>query len=526
MQRIGFLCFGAVTIIAAFVQAAEGPPVEVGDRRQVFADRFWLGQARDVALVVHPPRKTGEANIKTDRPWEKGGLGPYSSVMKLGEKYLMWYHAMDHKLWDSSPTAGSICLATSSDGIHWDKPDLGLVEYQGSRQNNIVIGHGAAGLTIGQDGGMAFVDPNAPPEERLKFVCRFNEDGDKDRVNLLSSPDGIRWRLTHPGAITARPEAKGHHLDSQNVIFWDDQLRKYVCYVRRNLKGAVPQGRTVARGESEKVDGFGDVQDMTIVLQPDDADVAGNVTLVDYYSSAAIKYPFADGAYYLFPQAYYHYTHLLREFAEQVPTNAGSLDTQFASSRDGLHWERFDRRPFIPLGLKGDFDCYSTRVIYGMVPDRAGREIYMYYRGSDWLHGWDRNERNRELLTKAGVGADQDVTTLSRVVLRRDGFVSVRAGVRGGEFVTPPVTFTGRRLVINADTSATGTIRLELQSPGGEPIPGYALADADIIHTCNEINRVVKWKGGSDLSRLAGKPVRVRFVLKSADLYAFQFSGS
>jgi hypothetical protein len=162
-------------------------------------------------------------------------------------------------------------------------------------------------------------------------------------------------------------------------------------------------------------------------------------------------------------------------------------------------------------------------MIYGLVPDRAGRELYLYYRGSDWLHGWDRNERNRNILTAAGVGATQDVTIISRVVLRRDGFVSVRAGHRTGEFTTPPLRFAGRQLKLNINTSATGFVRVACLTDAGEVIPGYALTDCDLIHTANEINRTVTWKRRAEVGPLAAKLIRLRVEMRNADLYAFQF---
>jgi len=363
------------------------------------------------------------------------------------------------------------------------------------------------------------------------MVNRFSKTGEgtTEGVNLLSSGDGIHWKLTHENVMTYRPETKGHHLDSQNVMFWDEGLKKYVAFVRRNLKGgeAQGQGRAIARAESDWLGGFPLTQDLPVVLYPDPADpVHGGASVVDYYNSAALRYPWADHAYYMFPQAYYHYTRTLREFAKAAPVNAGPMDTQFAASRDGMHWERYDRRPFVPLGMKGEFDCHSTRLIYGLVPDLSGREMFMYYRGSDWLHGWDRNESNRKILTEAGVGAAQDSTVFSRVVLRRDGFVSARAAYAGGEFTTPPLKFKGRRLALNINTSATGMARVACLDKAGKPIPGFTLEDCDIIHTANEINRTVKWKGQSDLSSLADQAVRLRFAMRDTDLYAFQFQTS
>ncbi|HRT08055.1 MAG TPA: hypothetical protein P5233_06660 [Candidatus Paceibacterota bacterium] len=504
--------------LAAWMQAAAVEPLDIGDRRQVFLDDRFLAQARNVTLEVHSPRKTGDWTLKPEHPWERGGIGPYSNVLHDGATYHFWYHAMDDTQWDQGHTNGSICYATSKDGIVWQKPDLGLTEYKGSRQNNIVVGHGAMGLTLGQDGGLVFLDPNAPPEHRFRMLCRFGAIG-APGLHILSSSNGIHWQLTHKSICTFRDEGKRHHLDSQNIMFWDDRLRKYVLYCRRNLFGEGAQGRSVARAESPELGGFPAVQDMPVMVGPDPGD-----RWVDYYSSSALKYPWAQDAYYMFPQAYFHYLGgAMPEFSKQTPINAGPLDTQFAASRDGVAWHRFDRRPFLRLGMKGEFDWASVRLIHGLVPDLSGREMYLYYRASDWLHGWDRNESNKRLLSEAGLGADQNIAVISRVVLRRDGFVSVHAPWTGGEFTTEPLRFKGSRLLLNADTSATGTIRVGLLDAGGTPIPGFSLDDCDLIHTCNEVNRAVRWKGSPEIGRWAGQPVRLRVVLKNADLYAFQF---
>ncbi len=511
----------AVATGASPLAAAE--VIDVGGARQLFLDRKFFAKAEGVTLVVHAPCKTGERTIDTDREWEKGGIGPYSSVLKDGDTYHMWYHAMDHTQWHTAKEAGAICYARSTDGIRWEKPDLGVIEYRGSRKNNIIIGHGAAGLTIGQDGMMVFVDPTAPPDERFRMVNRFDAFG--EGIHILSSGDGIHWRPTHKSVLTARPQAKGHHLDSQNVIFYDDRIKKYVAYVRKNRMDPGSQGRTIARGESDRLGGFPVAQDLPIVLGPDEQDLAlDGVPLVDYYTSECIKYPWAADAYFMFPQAYFHYVRgQLPEFPRETPVNAGPLHTQFAASRDGIHWERYDRRPFIPLGMKGEPDWASARAIHGIVPSVSGRELYLYYRASDWLHGWDRNEENKRLLTEAKLGADRNIAVISRVVLRRDGFVSVRAAYTGGEFTTPPLTFRGGRLVLNINTSATGIARVEIQDAGGAPIEGFTMKDADLIHTANDVNRVVSWRGRSDLGALAGRAVRLRVMLRDADLYAFEF---
>ena len=99
--------------------------------------------------------------------------------------------------------------------------------------------------------------------------------------------------------------------------------------------------------------------------------------------------------------------------------------------------------------------------------------------------------------------------------------MSVSAPFSGGELLTKPLTFTGRRLELNYESSAAGSLRIEIQNATGEPIPGFTLADATELFG-DEINRTYAWKSGLDVGSLAGKPVRLRFVMKDADLYSFR----
>jgi hypothetical protein len=111
---------------------------------------------------------------------------------------------------------------------------------------------------------------------------------------------------------------------------------------------------------------------------------------------------------------------------------------------------------------------------------------------------------------------------LRRYTMRIDGFASVNAPYRGGEMLTKQLTFAGRELVINYSTSAAGGIRVEIQDEDGKAIPGHALADCiEIIG--DQIERTVTWKAGPDVSKLAGRPVRLRFAMKDADLYSLLF---
>ena len=183
-------------------------------------------------------------------------------------------------------------------------------------------------------------------------------------------------------------------------------------------------------------------------------------------------------------------------------------DGMFMSSRDGLHFDIWPES-FIRPGLRardGWFygDNYQN---WGIVETEstiqgAQRELSFYV--TEAAHQPDTAKR------------------LRRHSLRIDGFVSVHAKLTGGEVLTRPMVFAGRELVLNVSTSAAGSVRVELQDEGGQPIEGYGMDDCPEIYG-DDIERAVHWKDGVDVSALAGRPVRMRMVLRDADVYAFQF---
>ena len=513
--------------------------LDIGDRRQVFIDHRFLESSQGVRLRVHPPRKTGEMTIAQEHPWESRRVGLYGTVLKVGETYHMWYESLSnfdrdeaghHTLKlerDRSDWRRYMCYARSRDGITWKKPNLGLVEFDGSRKNNIVAGHGAAGIEK-QAYGMVFLDPNAPPEQRFRLVVRLRGNG-RNQLNVYSAPDGIHFRPTYERVLSYRDDRR-HHLDTYNIIFWDDRIRKYVAYVRRNAPGP-GQHRTNARSESHRLDLFPDVDDSAVSLSTDRLDLhhpdpssRTEVPVVDFYTSIVVKYPWAQDAYYAFPSLYYHYDgRFLREFREETPHNTGANDIRFAASRDGITWHRYDRRPFVELGMDGEFDTRDSYMVHGVVPALNGREMYLYYSGKDMLHAWGWTERGNRLIRKADLAPTREKSAISRLVLRRDGLISVRADYSGGEFTTPLLKFHGSELVLNLNTSAAGIARVAILDSDFRPLDGYSLEDCDRIHTTNRIDRRVSWNGKSDLSSLPGRPVRLHFELRDLDLYGFQF---
>jgi hypothetical protein len=490
----------------------------VGNRRQLVMDDRFVQQSKGIQFVVHSPQKTGDQIIVSEPAVPLGG---YHSVLFHAGVYHLWYTG-----------GGCVLYARSSDGVHWEKPNLnpakGDTGNTNSLPSNCVLGKGLGGVKGGMHGLMVFLDPRAGDAERFNLVANPQEvDG---QLQIFSSPDGLHWKQRYANVITYNTAVKPHHLDSQNVIFWDDRIQKYVAYFRKNVREPGSQGRMVARAESDNLAHFGRAEDAPVVMQADpehvvysDAPKKERTALLDTYTNGALRYPWGEDSYLMFPTEYYHYGNQIAEFAKEAPINAGGLDTCFASSRDGIQWQRYDHRPFVGLGMKGEFDSARIYMVYGVVPATNDRELYMYYLGTSAPHGWDRNDQNNRLLTAAGL-APAGPNAISRVVLRRDGFVSVRAAFNGGEFTTPPLRFAGEQLLLNVNTSAGGELRVEILDAQGQPLPGYALRDCDLVHTANEISRVMKWKGESSVKDLAGKPVRLRFVMRALDLYAFQFA--
>jgi hypothetical protein len=520
--------------------AVPGVPLDIGDRRQVFLDGRFLAVASGVSLREHPPVKAGDVLLRPEHP-EHTIVGAYVTVLFWKGAYHMWYDAFtaiggpfsangSAVEEEDFPVHRYVCYARSRDGIVWEKPAFGLARAEPFVEPNIVIGLGAGGYagSVG-DVGSVEVDPHAAGGEDLVLVLR-RKTPEVDQLDLHRSADGVAWRLAHARVMSYT--SKKHHLDSQDVVFWDDRIGRYVAYVRRGVDKTPGSARvrTVARAESPRLDRFPDVDASPVVFQWDALDpehvdpVTGRrSSKIDYYTNATVKYPWADDAYYMFPSAYFHYDAHLPEFAQEKPTNAGVLDVRFAASRDGITWNRLGRRPFVRPGLEGDWDSRAVYLVRGLVPGASERELFLYYRGSDQPHGWDRNPRNVRILRAAGLHSLRNTSGVRRLVLRRDGFISARAGHAGGVFATPVLRFSGGELRLNVNTSASGELRVELQDELGVPLPGFTLAEADMIHSTNEIERRVTWRGNSDVSPLAGRPVRLHVTMRDVDLYAFQF---
>ncbi len=448
------------------------PPIDIGTNRQLFVDDLWIADATDVQRVLHEPRRC-EVALSPEHPWEAGGLS-YLTAFYDGGKIRGWYRA-DPALQDSDFNSIT-CYAESDDGVHWTKPDLGLVEFQGSKNNNIVWTEPGINFAPFKD-----ANPNAAKDEQYKAIIR-----DKRTVLALSSPDGIRWQL-----MQEEPILTDYPFDSHNLAFWDTWRQEYVTYCR----GVAGQGtsdffegvRWIRRSTSPNFLNWSPLENID----------CGDTPWEHFYTNSCIQYQRAPGTYLMFPSRFVH---------ERTPDpnwtyDTGVSDIVFMSSRDGLHFDRSFLEAFIRPGL--DFGNWHDRGIYFEVGvlQTSDTELSMY------------GMENAHLPTQR----------IRRYALRPDGFVSVKGGYGGGEFTTPPLVFAGNQLELNYSTSAVGSVEVEIQDVDGKPLPGFG-REAFSERYGDEIEGVMAWDGGEDLRSLAGEAVRLRFFLKDADLYAFKFN--
>jgi len=465
---------GALSTFLALVLAGAQTPVEkepavieIGGRRELFVDEYLIerfgGGAR---LILHRPTMR-EVVMEHDKPWE-GNTSGYHTFFKDGEVYRMYYRGWHHE-GEKEAHSPVTCYAESKDGIHWKRPDLGLFEFKGSKANNIVwMGKGTHNFVPFPDRS-----PACKPEQRYKALGGLHEEGG---LFAFQSADGIRWSLMADEPVIT---SEAFAFDSQNIPFWDSVRGEYRAYFRAWRRGYRDIRTTTSR-------------DFLTWAEPAWLAYPG-VKVEHLYENQVQPYERAPHLFVGFPARY-------------LPDRDSLVEGLFMTSRDGVTFHRWGEAIIRP-GLNPDrWHNRSNYIWLGLLETKSdlpggGTELSLY-----------SNERYYK-----GKGGK-----VRRYTYRLDGFVSVNAPLSGGEILTKPITFAGGRLHLNVSTSAAGSVRVELQDASGTPIPGFALADCPALFG-DEIDRVVAWKGGPDVADLAGRPVRLRFVLSDADLYAMQF---
>ena len=495
--------------------------IEVSNRKQLFIDKKWFASEQGMTLTMNPPDKR-EIVIEPAHPWDAHAIYAYSTILEHEGKYMMWYDASSDISSKPNHYRG-ICYAESEDGLTWTRPDVNLYEWEGIKENNLVM--------PGCNGGI-MIDPNGPDEHRFKGLILVTENsvwpaskgaicgqyGDKWilELYLCTSPDGIQWTRHTPGV-------SDYFHDTQNHFFYDTRLGKYAAYFRTHEGGRIV-GRLevddpmdlpwIPLGSEDPDESFSTSKKhlFPTALTADESDPPDT----DLYTPCVHQYPWAEDAYFSFTTTYRHYpvgdtddTTLHGKDERGKYKNDGPVDVQLAVSRDGINWSRPDRRPYVALGLNGEWDGGQSYMCLGMI--RKGNEIWMYDSPTRGTHGvWDPANRPPE-------------RGLRRLVQRLDGFMSADAAYTGAEFTTPLITFDGAYLKLNVACSALGQVWVEIRDDKNHAIPGYSMVEAIDVDR-NAIAAPVYWKEKDNVGELIGKPVRLHFKLRACKLYAFQFT--
>ena len=469
----------------SLVNAAEAP-LELGNRREIFADRYLIDTLHGAQLTPHEPRDEGIA-FRFDAPWE-GPFAGYVTIIHDGPRYRAYYRGKAQSKADGD--AEVTCVAESNDGIAWSKPKLGLVEIDGSRENNVVL---AQRNFCHNFSPLIDTNPAAPAAQRYKALGGTVATG----LVAFVSADGLRWeKLQEKPVISKEVVPYPHMFDSQNLAFWSPTEQRYVAFFRvfKDKK------RRICRAESDD--------------------------FVNWRNQMLMEYRGPDGGETAIEHLYTSQTHPYF----RAPHLYIALAARFMPGRQVLTDEQAQAIQVHPKYFKDTSDAVFMTSRGGEFYDRTFMGAFVRPRigAENWVSRSTYPALNvvqtgpAEMSAYVNEAYAQPTAHLRRYSLRLDGFSSLRAPYEGGEMVTKPLKFQGSRLLLNFSTSAAGGVRIEIQDESGTPIPGFALSDS--VETIgNEIERAVRWKKGDDVSALAGRPVRLRFVMKDADIFALQF---
>ncbi len=464
--------------LAASVSAQEETTLDIGTRLELFVDDFLIDSLDEARLELHHPIPADVA-LHFDEPWE-GRFCGYVTVLRDEDRFRMYYRGLPSAGKDGT-SAETTCYAESEDGIRWTKPKLGLFEVDGTKDNNVVL----AAYAPASHNFCPFLDrnPEAAPDARFKAL-----GGASKGLFAFVSADGVRWtRLGDDPVLTQGA------FDSQNVSFWSESEGCYVCYFR-----TWDRYRTVSRATSKDFVHWSEPAPMTY----------GDTPREHLYTNQTHPYFRAPHVYLSVAARFMPGRRVLSaEEARAVDVDPGYFgdcsDTIFMSSRGGTRYTRTFMEAFLRPGP--GLENWTSRTNYpalGVLPTGEG-EL------SIWV------QRNY----------GQPTARLDRYTLRTDGFVSVHAPYGGGEMITKPLVFgptCDEGLVLNFATSAAGSVRVEVRDPDGDVVPGFALEDC-VELVGDFLDRPVTWTKGSDVRELAGRPIRLRFAMRDADLYSLRF---
>jgi len=474
-------------------------PIDVG--RQLFVDDFLIEETT-LQRTYHAARYfDGNPVLRPDQPWEQEG-GPTAMVFSDG----VWHDPADglYKMWYMGGYGRATCYAFSRDGVHWEKPQLDVVP-----GTNIV-------QTTPRDSATVWLDlATQDPSQRYK-LCTYTYPEGAGALTIWVSPDGIHWgavgtarREREAGsggdaapvdtawrghAAWGEPVARSGPCGDRTTVFYNPFRQVWVYSLRGGVDGLGRirqywEHRDLVAGASWEA-GQPPLWVGADRLDPMRADLQ---TPCQLYNLDCVAYESV-------------LLGLFSIWRGQPQDRPKPNEVVVGFSRDGFHWYRPSREPFIPVSERqGDWNWGNVQSAGGCCLV-VGDELWFYVSGRAGEPG----------TPKSGV------SSTGLAILRRDGFASLDAGEQRGTITTRPVRFTGRYLFVNADADE-GELRVEVLNEAGEAAEPFARRRCVPVRSDGTLLPVT-WKGAEDLSALAGQPVRLRFHLRRGSLYSFWVS--
>lgn len=500
--------FAGIFLLAACSDLSAADPIAIGSRRELFVDYELIDTMLHVTLELQKPQPAGIA-LKFDQKWE-GQVSGYVTVIKDGDLYRMYYRGRPLTGYgDNDPRAQEVtCYAESKDGATFTRPKLGLISFGGNKDNNAIladVGHVTHNFA-------PFLDtkPGVPKAERFKAVGGSSQSG---LIGWISE-DGIHFKK-----LREEPIITGGAFDSQNNVMWSDHEQCYVCFFRTFKNGV----RWITRTTSTDFINWTKAEDMWFLGPPSAVELDPKTVRAVLSTSARFDVPH-EHLYTNQTDVYFRAPHIYIGTAARFwPSRRSLSDAQVAAlkleDKDNYGGLKGDTSDAVLLTSRGG-TRYDRTFLESLV--RPGGDLKNWTARSNYPARGIVPTGPTEMSMYIQRAYGQPSAHLERLTWRTDGFASVHAGYQPGELVTNPFTFDGKELTVNIASSAAGGMFVEIQDAAGNPQPGFKLDECVEVNT-DDLARVVSWKNGSDVSSLAGKPVRLRFRLKDADLYAFQF---
>lgn len=484
-----------------------------GRTRFPMLDTRQVREAEDVRLQFHAAQKHGGPVMVADRPWEIG-VQLYGSVLHDGQRFRMWYQPTPPKAQVGNPY--DVGYAESLDGVHWEKPELRLVEASGSYQNNLVPlrGHSPSVIDLGAA---------APPERRflgvtigsaaklgIPEVLKHEQTKTHHGYWLYYSADGLDWKIYPPPTCAILSGM------ADTCCFVADPYRGRVLgSLKLEPRIGLYDRRSVAITTARMKD-VHSWEPCRLMLFPDELDDRmareRGCRLLEFYGMGMlVQRDVVIG----FPEAFWveGALHPFQDSGIRIGYH-GKGEIQMAYSYDGYAWQRpSGRQAFIPLGKAGEWDD-GFLTLRGTVVE-AGDDVFVYYSGNRGGHA---------------VAEETSRCKIGLAKIKRDRFASIVADSEGMVEVYHGAP-AGRGIVLNARTASDGVIRVEVREPvegrprtPSKPIVGFTASDCRPI-SGDGVRLPINWsnKGWGDLA--GNRPIALRFVLKNAEIFGYEVQG-